>query len=325
MKRIVTIGGGTGSFTILSGIKNIPDVDISAVVSMADDGGSTGVLRDELGVLPPGDIRQCLVALSEHSDVVRRLMNYRYENSGLKGHSFGNILLATLEKVTGNLISGIEVASDILKIKGKVIPVTNNLATLSIKLKNKKIIERERKINKTNIQKIGIKRIFYKEKVALNPHAKIAIQRAHYIILGPGNYYSSIVPNLIVEGFRDAIKITKAKIIFPINLTNKHGHTLFWNASDYVSDVEKYLNKKIDLILLNNENPSINQVKNYKIREGDGVLVKDDVVNSRALRMPLLSHVLVPPNAGDKISNSRSFIRHDSEKLAEAIKKIITR
>src|SRR3954467_4466036 len=114
MKNIVTIGGGTGSYTVLSGLKNLPDVSLTALVSMADDGGSTGVLMDELGVLPPGDVRQCLVALSEHSDIVRELMNYRFSEGTLLGHSFGNIFLAALEKVTGNFVRGVEVASEIL-------------------------------------------------------------------------------------------------------------------------------------------------------------------------------------------------------------------
>src|SRR3989338_8195197 len=134
IKNVMTVGGGTGSYTVLSGLKDLPNVSLSALVSMADDGGSTGVLRDELGVLPPGDVRQCLVALSEHTNIVRKLMNYRFENGGLAGHSFGNIFLVALEKVTGNFVKGIEIASEILKVRGIVIPVTNQKAKLSILL-----------------------------------------------------------------------------------------------------------------------------------------------------------------------------------------------
>src|SRR3989338_4644154 len=112
MKNIVTVGGGTGSYTVLSGLKNLPDVSLTALVSMADDGGSTGVLMDELGVLPPGDVRQCLVGLFEHNDIVRKLMDYRFKNGGLTGHNFGNIFLAALEKVTGDFTKGVEIASE---------------------------------------------------------------------------------------------------------------------------------------------------------------------------------------------------------------------
>ena len=140
MKKVVTMGGGTGNFVVLSGLKNYP-IDLSAVVSMADDGGSTGVLRDELGVLPPGDVRQCLVALSEHGQIARELMNYRFTEGALEGHSFGNIFLAALEKVTGDFVKGVEVASDILKVKGDVIPVTKNKAQLSVRFSDGTIIE----------------------------------------------------------------------------------------------------------------------------------------------------------------------------------------
>src|ERR1035437_186135 len=264
MRNIVTIGGGTGSYTVLSGIKNIPNVTLTALVSMADDGGSTGVLRDELGVLPAGDVRQCLVALSEHSDIVRKLMNYRFNEGTLKGHSFGNIFLAALEKVTGDFVKGVEIASEILKVKGRVVPITKNKAELSIMLSNEKIILGENKIQDANIQDAGIKNIFYKNEVELNENAREAILKADYIIIGPGNYYCSVIPNLIVQGFKEVIIESKAKIIFPINLTNKLGHTTGWKVSSYVNDVEKYLGKLVDVILVNNEEPSREQIERYK-------------------------------------------------------------
>jgi uncharacterized cofD-like protein len=211
MKKIVTVGGGTGSYTVLSGLKNLPDVSLTALVSMADDGGSTGVLMDELGVLPAGDVRQCLVALSEHSDIVRELMNYRFSEGKLDGHSFGNIFLAALEKVTGDFVQGVEVASGILKVKGSVIPVTRNVAKLAIMLSDGKIIEGENKINHSEIQEVGIDKIFYQDNVDINEHAKTALLNADYVILGPGNYYCSILPNIAVSGMVDALKKTRAK------------------------------------------------------------------------------------------------------------------
>ncbi|KKP61517.1 MAG: hypothetical protein UR57_C0018G0005 [Candidatus Nomurabacteria bacterium GW2011_GWE2_34_25] len=174
MINIVTIGGGTGSYTVLSGLKNLDNVSLSALVSMSDNGGSTGVLRDELGVLPPGDIRQCLVALSEHSEIVRKLINYRFSEGTLKGHSFGNIFLAALEKVTGDFAEGVLIASEILKVKGKVIPITKDKADLSILLSNDELIEGQVNITNTNIQELGFKKIFYKNNVQLNENAKNA-------------------------------------------------------------------------------------------------------------------------------------------------------
>lgn len=323
MKNIVTLGGGTGSYTVLSGLKHLPDVSLTALVSMADDGGSTGVLRDELGVLPPGDVRQCLVALCEHSDLVRKLINYRFSEGTLKGHSFGNIFLAALEKVTGDFIQGVEIASEILKVKGKVIPITSNKAELSILLSNGKLIEGENGINHSNIQEVGIEKIFYKNKVELNKNAKEALQKADFIILGPGNYYCSIVPNLIVDGFKEALRESKATIIFPINLTNKSGHTAGWKVSHYVADVEKHLGKLIDIILVNNELPTELQVEKYKKEEGEGVLVEDDFKDNRVIRDMLLSRLVFDKRAEDTIPSIRGFIRHDSGKLADSISKII--
>lgn len=326
MKKIITVGGGTGSFTVLSGLKNFPDIDLTALVSMADDGGSTGALRDELGVLPAGDVRQCLVALSEHTDIVRNLINYRFTDGSLKGHSFGNIFLAALEKVTGNFREGVEIASEILKVNGRVVPITGNKAELCISLNSGKSVCGENKIQDAPLQKDGIKEIFYKESVELNPHAKDEILRADYIILGPGNYYCSIIPNLIVQGFREALLETKAKLIFPVNLTNKLGHTTDWSASEYVRDIEKYFGRPVDIIILNNEPPSPLQIKRYKMEEGEGVLVKDDLDDQndrRVVRGKLLSHIIYEKPEEDILPGERGFIRHDSAKLANILKDII--
>ena len=324
-KNIVTIGGGTGSYTVLSGLKNLPDVSLTALVSMSDNGGSTGVLMDELGVLPPGDVRQCLVALSEHSDIVRKLMNYRFNEGTLKGHNFGNIFLAALEKVTGDFGKGVEIASGILKVNGNVIPITNHKAELVVSLLNGKVFKGEDTIQNANLQTGGVKEIFYKDEVLLNEHARVAILKANYIILGPGNYFCSIVPNLIVNGFKEAVIESKAKIILPINLTNKLGHTTDWKVSNYVNDVEKRLGKLVDVILVNNEEPSSAQMEQYKLEEGEGVFIKDDFRDSRVVRAPLLSHVIFKKTSEDIIPVTRGFIRHDSLKLAECIAKTINK
>ncbi|MDO8659996.1 MAG: YvcK family protein [Candidatus Parcubacteria bacterium] len=323
MKNIVTVGGGTGSYTVLSGLKDLPDVSLTALVSMADNGGSTGILRDELGVLPPGDVRQCLVALSEHSDVVRKLMNYRFDEGGLSGHSFGNIFLAALEKVTGDFAQGVEIASEILKVKGTVIPIIKEKAELVAELLDGTSVEGVVDIDGANFYDLGLKKIFYKKNVKLSQNAREAILKADYIIIGPGNYYCSVIPNLIVDGFKEAILKSKAKIILPVNLTNKQEHTKNWKVSTYVKETEQYLGKNVDIILVNTESPSPEQIERYKLEEGDGVLVEDDLKDNRVIREPLISHLFFTYNKADTKQNVRSFIRHDSKKLAECIKKII--
>lgn len=317
MKKIVTIGGGTGSYTILSGLKDLPGTSLTALVSMADDGGSTGVLRDELGVLPPGDVRQCLVALSEHSDVVRDLMGYRFKEGTLSGHSFGNIFLAALEKVTGDFVEGVEVASEILKVKGKVVPITKNKVELCARLVDGTEVVGEKNINHADLQSLGAPAIFYPGMAEINPNAKEALLEADIIILGPGNYYCSVIPNLIVGGFKEVIGATSAKIIFPVNLTNKQGHTLHFKVSDYVKDIEKYLGRKVDIILVNSEPPTKEQVAYYEMEEGDGVLTADDMDDERVMRAEILSHAVIEVAQEDK--HIRGFIRHDKDRFAKTI------
>jgi uncharacterized cofD-like protein len=322
MKKIVTIGGGTGSYTILSGLKQLPDIELTALVSMADDGGSTGILRDELGVLPPGDVRQCLVALSDHTDVVRGLMSYRFTEGTLEGHSFGNIFLAALEKVTGDFVHGVEVASEILKVKGRVIPITKNKVELCATLHDGTVVKGERNINQSDLQSAGTPTISYCDGTAeLNPHAKEALLQADIIILGPGNYYCSVIPNMIVEGFKEAIQATKARVIFPVNLTNKQGHTLHFRVSDYVKDIEKYLGRPVDVILVNTEAPSKEQVQYYKMEEGDGALTEDDMNDPRIIRADLLSRAIVKVKEEEK--SIRGFIRHDKDRFAQVISAIL--
>ncbi len=324
MKKIVTVGGGTGSYTVLSGLKYFPDIDITALVSMADDGGSTGVLRDELGVLPPGDVRQCLVALSEHHDIVRKVMSYRFSEGTLAGHSFGNIFLAALEKVSGDFVHGVEIASEILKIKGRVLPVTDNKAELVVTLHDGQVLHGENSINNASIQENGIARIGFKGGVKLNAKAEEAILQADCIVLGPGNYFCSLMPCIITSGFKEAIKKTKAKIIFPVNLTNKQGHTMHWGVAKYVAHLEEFIGRPVDYVLINSEFPSEEQVDVYELEEGNGVLVLDDYEGANAVRLPFLSHMIIKKDSSDSIPAVRGFIRHSSRQLAKAVVDITT-
>jgi uncharacterized cofD-like protein len=324
-KNVVTIGGGTGTFVLLSGLKKYP-VNLSAILSMADDGGSTGVLRDELGVLPPGDIRQGLVALSESSQLMRNLMNYRFENGGLEGHSFGNIFLSALEKVGGSFIKGIEEVGKILNIRGEVIPVSEEDMRLIVKLKNGKILQGETQLDHNKeIRRIGIEKIYLKKKVKACKKALERVKKADIIVIGPGDLYGSILPNFLVEGIAKAILKSKAKIIYNCNLTNRKGQTDGFGLADYVDLLERYLGgQRIDLVTYNLRRPPRQILERYKRKEGKGVWVEsDDKKNKgrryKVIKADLLSRKIAKSSKSDKIAQTRSLIRHDPDKLAKLI------
>ncbi len=317
MKKVVVIGGGTGNFAVLQGLKNYP-VDLSAIVSMADDGGSTGILRDELGVLPPGDVRQCLVALSNSSRLMRSLMNYRFEQGGLGGHSFGNLLLSALEKVTGSFEKAVEEMGRILAIKGKVIPVTTHQVRLKMILSNRTVLEGEKEVYLSQEIDQGYKSIYLEPYPKANPHALEEIRLADLVVLGPGGLHTSLIPNLLVEGVSDALKKSPAKKVFVINLMNRRGQTTGFKASDYLKEVIRYIGEDpFDFILVNAQEPSQELIDVYA---GEGTLVENDLEEERVISAPLLGAV-----AESKMKDlmRRSLIRHDSKKLAQELIKIV--
>ncbi|HSX12133.1 MAG TPA: gluconeogenesis factor YvcK family protein, partial [Rhabdochlamydiaceae bacterium] len=300
MKKIVVIGGGTGNFSVLKGLKNYP-VDISAIVSMADDGGSTGILRDELGVLPPGDVRQCLVALSNSSRLLRSLMNYRFENGGLGGHSFGNLILSALEKVTGSFEKAVEEVGKILAIKGKVIPVTTHQVRLKMILNNRKVLEGEKDIYLSQEIDQGYKSIYLEPYAEVNPHAVQEIMNADLVVIGPGGLHTSLIPNLLVEGVADVLKRSHSKKIFVVNLMNRKGQTTGFKVSDYLSEIIKYIGKDIfDYILVNNQPPSQELIDVYA---EEGTLVPNDLKEERVISAPLLGE-LKKGHQGDLIKRN---------------------
>lgn len=327
MKNIVTIGGGTGSFVLLGGLKKYL-VNISAIVSMTDDGGSTGVLRDELGVLPPGDVRQCLVALSESSETLRTLMNYRFADGKLKGHSFGNLFLSALEKIKGNFSSGVIEAANILNVKGEVLPVTENDTDLFLELKNGKKLRGENEINHNyEIEKIGIRKIYLEPVAKANKRALEKIKKADMIVIGPGNHYCSVIPNLLVSGIAQAIKKSKAKVVYNCNLVNKKGHSEKFSVDDYVDSIEKYIGKnRINIVTFNTKKPEKKLIKKYEKQKEP--LVKFEKNNKKEvkykiIKADLLSRDKVVYDKSDKIAKIRSYIRHDSKKLAKVLMKLL--
>lgn len=321
MKKVVVIGGGTGNFVVLRGLRKY-DVELCAIVSMADDGGSTGILRDELGVLPPGDVRQCLVALSDSSRLMRDLMNYRFENGGLHGHSFGNLLLSALEKVTGSFEKAVEEVGKILNIKGKVIPVTTHKVRLKMVLEDGSVINGEDKIDTSVSIDKGYKQIYLEPHPQADQHAINEIMNADLVVIGPGSIYTSLIPNLLVEGISKALRDTKAKTVFVVNLMNKLGQTTTFKASNYLAEIQRFVGRDIfDHVIVNNGEPAKDLLEKY-IEEG-GLIENDLGDDSRLILANLLESQMTSSDSNDPLEKHRTLIRHDAHKLANELMNIV--
>lgn len=319
--NIVVIGGGTGTFVALSGLKKYP-VNLTAIVNMTDSGSSTGILRDELGVLPPGDIRQCLIALSDSDFILRQLFNYRFSEGKLAGHNFGNLFLAALEKVTGSFDRAVKEAGNILSVSGKVIPITVTNAHLYARMGNNKIIKGQNNIDNLNFIKNPIKEFFLEPKAKANPEAIKAIKAADIIIIGPGNLYSSLVPIFLVKDIAMTIRGSKAKKIYNCNLMTKPGQTDDFAVHHFAEVIEKYLGSgTIDFIIYNNKKPASDLIKKYAA-QGEKLVVfdKGEFKNKKYLAIPadLISRKIWRKPKGD-IYIKRTLIRHDPDKLAKLI------
>jgi len=316
MKKITVIGGGTGTFVVLSGLKKYP-LDLSVVVTMMDSGGSTGRLRDQLGILPPGDLRQCLVALSDAPLLWRKLFLYRFEKGDLEGHNFGNIFLAALEKVSNSYDEAIETVSYVLKTMGKVIPVTLNKLHLVAEYENGKKVTGEGLIDENHSEKTRIKTAYLEPKGKANPKAIQSIEEAEYIVIGPGDLYTSIIPVLLVTDVKEAMKKSKAKIVYIMNMMTKSGQTTNYKASDHVSDLVKYLGREPDVVLINNGEISSDILLSYE-RYNEVKVVNDLNKNGyQIIEKDLVDTKKVEKNSSDVLF--RSILRHDSDKVAEIL------
>ncbi|MFR8251872.1 MAG: gluconeogenesis factor YvcK family protein, partial [Anaerovoracaceae bacterium] len=241
--RIVVIGGGTGLSVLLRGLKKNSGLHISAIVTVADDGGGSGMLRKDLGMLPPGDVRNCILALADEEDIMEQLLQYRFGNGRLKGQNMGNLFIAALTDIYGDFELAVEKLHDILRIKGKVVPVTSEDVTLCARLKNGKIIRGESKIPKAvSKMESPIEEVFL-EPSGVQPlnSAVEAIMNADMIVLGPGSLYSSIIPNLLVGGISDAIRSAGGMKVIVCNVMTQAGETDDYTVVDYVDAIEKYL------------------------------------------------------------------------------------
>ncbi len=248
-RKVVVLGGGTGSSTLLRGLKEFP-LDITAIVSVCDDGRSTGVLREEFNIPAVGDIRRVLVALSETEPLVMELFNYRFHTtSELDGHTVGNLLLTASSEITGNLSDGIEALSKVFNLKGKVVPLTEDNVVLMGEMADGTIVEGEHNITENTD---AVKRVFYKEEPVPTREAIRALEEADLILLSMGSLFTSIIPNLICEEIVEAIDRSRGKIMYVCNMVTQPGETEDFKVSDHIRLINQYLGKrKVDVVIAN--------------------------------------------------------------------------
>jgi uncharacterized cofD-like protein len=328
-KKIVVIGGGTGTYTILSGLKKYPQLDLSVIVSMMDDGGSNRVIRDEFGLLPTSDLRQCMVALagSDSDETLRKLFTYRYEQGkGISGMTFGNLFMAALTDIyNGDQKKAIEKTCKILGVSGNIIPVTYCKTNLAATYSNGKRVLGEHNIDEpTKSQgKYKIINLEVVPKAAVNKKVVEAIKSADFVILGPGDFYTSVLPDIIIDGVASSLQKTKAKIIFIMNLMTKFGQTVGFTAKDFVNEIYKYSGRNPDIVIINNSDKFPKEkLAGYVVEVAEPV--KDDL--KRDLKIMVVRKNLISKNVYEKSKSDklvRSLIRHDSAKLAKAVLDLI--
>lgn len=309
--NITTIGGGTGTFNVLSGLGRNRSLNLAAIVTVADSGGSTGELRDEFGILPPGDARRAIVALADDSEVVRRLFEYRFKDGRIAGHTVGNLLLTALTDIMGDFERGIEELSEMFDVNGKVIPVTLDNVSLGITLENG-----ERIVGETDIDipkhdpNIPIRDAFLLGGGRLNPRAREAIANSDFVIIGPGDLYTSIIPNLLCEGMVEAIRESPAKVIHVCNIMTKHGETDGFAVEDFLRVLEQHLGGGvIDYVLVNNGELRPQLLEKYEAENKQPVRLRD--------RGGLLGRGIKLVER-DFLSET-DYIRHNPRKLAQTI------
>ena len=305
MKKLAVLGGGTGMSTLLKGLKKLP-FDISAIVSVCDDGASTGRLRKEFNTPAVGDIRKVLISLSENEEEVRALFDYRFNTSSdLDGHALGNLLLTGANDIKGNMSDGIELVNSLLNLKGKVIPLTEDNVTLMGKMISGKVITGEHNITQC---KDKIKSVYYKQTPKVNPDVLESIREADAIILSMGSLFTSIIPNLICKEVKKEIDKSKAKIIYVCNIVTQPGETDDFTVTDHIKLINKYLVKrKVDAVVVNTGHVCKQLVKKYETTEQKDLVIFDKYS---------LSNMKIDTIENDYILIENNYIRHNTLKVS---------
>lgn len=314
--HVVTIGGGSGQFALLSGLRRLPGIRISAVVSMMDSGGSTGRLRDELGTLPPGDILKCILALSPHQETARAIFQKRFNRDRrLKGHNAGNMLLTMLSRYTGSFPAGVQALGEILDVRGTILPVTIDRATLVAELTDGSRIFGESAIDTPRgHQRETIRDVYlvphHSDAITVYPPVLKAIAEADMIILGPGDLFTSIIPNLIVPGLKEKLRAVSAPIYHIVNIMTKYGETNHFQACDFIATLEGFTGRKLTAAIVNRTRPEKRLLALYRQQKSDFV----------EIGLPEAGCEMI---VDDLLETSGDVIRHDPRKLAAVIERLI--
>lgn len=314
MRKVVSIGGGTGQSSLIDGLKEYP-FGLTAVVTTMDSGGSSGRIREEFGTMAHGDLRNCLMALSSTKSIYRDLFKYRFEKGkGLKGHSFGNLFMLILREVTGSEREAIERAEEILEVEGRVLPVTLTPAHIYARLENGQLIKGETNIDiPAHDGKLKIVDCYLMPKVKTTTEVTKAVSQADIITFGPGDFYTSLIPNLCVKGVPEAIKKSKAIKVFIANPLTKWGETNKFNLVDFVEVLEKYLGKGVlDYIIYQNKPISSKILNKYQPK-------KSEIVGYDGKIIKALKHKNIKTIGKDLIDKNAKKIKYNSKKLAKII------
>jgi len=324
-KRLVTIGGGTGTHTVLRGLKQYQHkVDLTAIVTMADSGGSTGRLRDEFGYLPVGDVRMALTALAsdidQHEELVRELFLHRFaKGTGLNGHNVGNLLLVALTDILGSEEAAIRTAGKLLRVQGRVLPVSTNHTDLIATYSDGVTITGEHQIDEPSADRLDhqITNLAVNSGVHATDHACAAIGAADLVVLGPGDLYTSVLANVVVPGIETALRDTTARLVYVSNLMTKQGQTSGMGVAEHLEQVTKYIGRTPDVLLVNVTRLPSELLSTYAADQEFPVHFNYEADTTRVIPADLLASETIATKAGDTLK--RSLIRHDPDKIAQKL------
>ena len=322
MKKVVVMGGGTGTFPVIQALKHL-GVELTSIIAVSDSGGSTGRIRDEFGFQPVGDLRQALAALAENEgeEWIRKLLLYRFEKgNGLQGHNLGNLMLTALQDMTGDTTQALEIAAKIFRLDGHVIPVTADNVQLEITYQDGSVSVGEHTLDHTGTEPKKIKSVRLIPSARINPIAENALRAADDIIIGPGDFYASLMPTLIPEGMKKVLQETSAKIIYIVNLMTRFTQTHDMSAADHLRGIEAVIDRPVDVVLLNSQRIPAEITQLYA-REKEFPVTDDLGNDGRIIRSDVISDQPTEKKPADMVP--RSLLRHDMNKLHQVLAQII--